>query len=528
MTATSVTAVTPATPVTPPPGRTIVERHRALLCFLLVFVALFAVLLVKNRDLFDLRIHEDGDFAANSIIIDDAEHFDLLVGNYSRQGFSHPGPADFYVQAAGEKVLHDWLGIVPEPFNGQAIAMLALNAALIALALTILAVETRSRVALVGAFAVAIVFAGAHDFVLASTWMPYVYFAPFVAFLVAGASVASGNTRFLWVLALAGGFLVHGHVEFVVFVPIMTLVALVAGARGRWRVMRESIAAHRAHWIAFAAVLGLFLFPIVLNLVLHYPGEFDEYWDYATSNQAGGHSFSAAIDYVLSFWSGDADGGLVLPLVIVGTAVLLAVNTRRAETRRFLLAALGMVALATAIFVYYASRGIDDLHSAYIGYFYWAAPLVVLFVVVAGLAPLLPRGTPWTWGALALCALVVVAAMRGDGLVNPYRGEPTLPAVVHAMADARTDRGGPLVLTLEQPADYQPMWPDALGVIVEAQRKGIRACMADRSFEFLVTSEFVCSPQDVERGTEFAFREPGRGTDPVLVTAPRSEVVLTS
>ena len=96
------------------------------------------------------------------------------------------------------------------------------------------------------------------------------------------------------------------------------------------------------------------------------------------------------------------------------------------------------------------------------------------------------------------------------------------------MADARTDRDGPLVLTLDQPADYQPIWPDALGVIVEAQRKGIRACMADRSFEFLVTSEFVCSPQDVERGTEFAFREPGRGTDPVLVLAPRSAVVLTS
>ena len=108
--------------------------------------------------------------------------------------------------------------------------------------------------------------------------------------------------------------------------------------------MRASIATHRAHWIACAAVIGLFLLPIVLNLVLHFPGEFDEYWDYATSYQAGGHGLSAAI----------------------------------------------------------------------------------------------------------------------------------------------------------------------------------------RSLEFLVTSEFVCSPQDVERGTEFAFREPGRGTDPVLVLAPRSEVVLTS
>jgi hypothetical protein len=59
--------------------------------------------------------------------------------------------------------------------------------------------------------------------------------------------------------------------------------------------MRASIATHRAHWIAFAAVIGLFLLPIVLNLVLHFPGEFDEYRDYATSYQAGGHGLSAAI-----------------------------------------------------------------------------------------------------------------------------------------------------------------------------------------------------------------------------------------
>ena len=397
-----MTSVTPATPVPPAPGRTIVERHRALVCFLLVFVALFAVLLVKNRDLFDLRIHEDGDFAANSIIIDDAEHFDLLVGNYSRQGFSHPGPADFYVQAAGEKVLHDWLGIVPEPFNGQAVAMLALNAALIALALTILAVETRSRVALVGAFTVAIVFAGAHDFVLASTWMPYVYFAPFVAFLVAGASVASGNTRFLWVLALAGGFLVHGHVEFVVFVPAMTLVALVAGARGRWRAMRESIADA----------------PGALDRVRRGPGRLP-----VPHRAQPRVALPRRVRRVLGLR--DVETGRrpqplgrdrLRPLVLVrrcrrraGVATrhrryggAARGDTRRAETRRFLLAALGMVALATAIFVYYASRGIDDLNAAYIGYFYWAAPLVVLFVVVAGLAPLLPRRTPWTWGALAL------------------------------------------------------------------------------------------------------------------------------
>jgi hypothetical protein len=114
--------------------------------------------------------------------------------------------------------------------------------------------------------------------------------------------------------------------------------------------------------------------------------------------------------------------------------------------------------------------------------------------------------------------------MRGDGLVNPYRGEPTLPAVVHAMADARTGRDAPLVLTLDQPADYEPMWPDALGVIVEAQRKGIRACMADRSFEFLVTEEFVCSADEVAAAPSSpSLRSvPMRAASLPEVRAPRS------
>ena len=61
-------------------------------------VALVAVLCVRNRFLFTTRLYEDADMGANSILIEQARHFTLLVGNYSRDHFHHPGPAYMYVQ----------------------------------------------------------------------------------------------------------------------------------------------------------------------------------------------------------------------------------------------------------------------------------------------------------------------------------------------------------------------------------------------------------------------------------------------
>ena len=95
------------------------------------------LLLAHNLKIFSKPIAENADFAANSLATIEAKHFTLLFGNYSRQGFRHPGPADFYVQAAGESLFRDVLRIVPAPWNGQLLAILILNAALLAGVVTI-------------------------------------------------------------------------------------------------------------------------------------------------------------------------------------------------------------------------------------------------------------------------------------------------------------------------------------------------------------------------------------------------------
>ena len=64
----------------------------------------------------------------------------------------------------------------------------------------------------------------------------------YVAFVVAAGSVAAGRARDAWIMALAGWFLINGHVCFLLFVPVITCAVLAAvlwprrhrlGAEGR-------------------------------------------------------------------------------------------------------------------------------------------------------------------------------------------------------------------------------------------------------------------------------------------------------
>lgn len=493
------------------------RRHPSAGVFLVCFVAVSGILLFKNRQLFTDSIHEDGDFAANSLLMNDAKHFDLLVGNYSRQGFHHPGPAAFYVQAGGEVAFHSVLRVAPTPFDGQAMAILLLYSALVALALMIVYDVTHQRLAVIVAVATVIAFCSAHALVLSSTWMPYYYFAPYFLFIVAAASVAAGNNRHLWCMAIAGGLLVHGHVEFFFFVPVIALAAIVSLVVVGHRRFSDC----RRDWIVFGAVIGIFLLPILINVVFHFPGEFGRYKDYSESSKAGGHSIREATNYVLSFWSRDPDNGYAIVALLVGIAALAAVSHPIAAARRFFVGIIAVVALTTAMFIFYAVRGVDDLSQQYIGFFYWAAPMAIMVAAAVGAVGfILDRRRP-TQIASLLAIVAVLVAMRGTGLTNDYTGSPNLPAAVSAMAAIRTDSNQPLVMNFDSSA-----WPDVVGVLVEAKRDGLRACVQDKTWNLVMTDGGICTPDEVARGSHFFFQasQPAVGT--LVSSLPFSLIIV--
>ena len=99
------------------------------------------VLLAWNSGGFFFRrpYYEYWDSAANSLFIQQAKHFQLLYGPYSRYVFNHPGAAFFYVYAFGEWFFHDLLHVVPSPVQGQLLINLCLMTAFYVAALDIFA-----------------------------------------------------------------------------------------------------------------------------------------------------------------------------------------------------------------------------------------------------------------------------------------------------------------------------------------------------------------------------------------------------
>jgi hypothetical protein len=80
--------------------------------------------------------------------------------------------------------------------------------------------------------------------------------------------------------------------------------------------------------------------------------------------------------------------------------------------------------------------------------------------------------------------------------------DPAMPAGVARMAALAAGR--PVVLRFTHDA-----WPAMTGILVQAQRSGVRACVADPNWKFMVTSQFICTPAELADGRAFRLYPPG-------------------
>ena len=493
------------------------------------FTFLFALLCVRNRFLFTTRLYEQGDAGANSILIEQAKHFTLLIGNYSREGFHHPGPAYMYVQAFGEYLFSDALHVVPTAWNAHMLSVFALDSAFVALAVGVVYGWTRSLRGAVICFAVFIAFAVAYPPIVNSDWMPYMYVPTYVVFVIAAGSVVAGRSQDAWIFALTGWFLIHGQACFLFFVPVLTLAVLAAVLWPHRRTLRASAGSfcreQRRVWVPVAVISAVFAFPIVLNLVLHWPGDFGKYISYGSSAQAGGHSLHQIAAYALWFWWPHRYAWFA-PVLLYALALAVTYWLSRGPMRRFLVALLAINVVSSLAFGVYAGVGIDDLSEYYIGYFYWSAPLVTVLVVVLGAAEAIRR-RPGTHGTrvpgfpgrvrsalaqrafalstaaavLAAAAAFVVLAVIPGTHASTNDIDESLPRVVATLA-ARAP-GKTIVLHIDHSA-----WVETTGFLVQAERSGVRACLDDPWYTFMMTKQFICTPGQAASGQAYWFYPP--------------------
>ncbi|MDN4053444.1 hypothetical protein QPK32_10170 [Massilia sp. YIM B02763] len=501
------------------------QRLPRILACALLFLLIGAALAAACWPMIQAAGTEAGDFAANSLLVQDAKRLHLLYGNYSRVGFNHPGPAILYVLAAGELLFHDWLHVVPSPFGGQLLAALLYNAAWMTL---VFAIVRRSAGALQALLFVAV-------FVLATLtidpalvngmWFPHMYFFPYAAMLAAIAPLAYGRSDTLKALAVSSGFLVNGHVSFVPMLGITLALVLAAN----WLLSRRDpalrilsrawMAAHRRTILAALGILFLFLVPLLIVTVRHFPGPVANYISFGRQNQ--GHGLQEAIDFVLVYWGAGRMplwGGL-LALVVAVLLVAVPSASRDADAgaparRRFVQGARAMgiaFAAASLALLYYAKAGVDDLSMTYVAYFYYAVPAMCLGLAALYLCRALADGAGQALACLALFGVLLACwpqARKEPNYTYNYHqaGVAELYAWLHGLPGS-----GRIVLDLQ--ADERP-WGMALAVQVHAKRRHENLVCIHENWHVSHTWPARCRPEEVAANRRYAVRVVG-APDPV-------------
>lgn len=342
-------------------------------------------------------------------------------------------------------------------------------------------------------------------------------------------------------LALSAGLCINGQAEFLLFAPVTVLLSLVGLIAAHRHDLGGIFRGRALHWAGALAVTALLAFPIVLNTVLHWPGEFGTYLAYMrilSAHHLIHHSLVFSITYMLRYWwpgvpVSTADiAGLCVGLALGILALALALRCPLPGLRRFLLWSLAMASLMTVLFVYYARRGIDDngITQAYLGYFYWAAPLLVVLVAAAGAAAYLDRRRAAILAlAVAVAGGAVIATVVPQHRDNPddppakYLGVPQLPHAVQTLAAVADGR--PIVLRIAHND-----WMDTVGMVAYADRTGLRACVVGSQWTVMFRAQSICTRDETRVGVSFWVRPVGQQMPPgslVVTTLPQTQTLVT-
>lgn len=475
----------------------------------ITFVVVAAGLLWRNRAVFTVPLYEVGDAAANSLLVNEAKVFDLLVGHYSRVGFNHPGPGVLYLQAAGEAVFFDLLGLTPAPYNGQLIAVMLLHAAVLAAVVGIVHTWCDRWPAAAVALGVLLTWYAAHEFSLAGPWIPVLVIAPFLLLLVASASVAAGQVRHLWLLAASGGLLVHAHVAFTLFVTVLATTAVLTWAVTERLGPRGLLRRGPSAWATAGVVVVAFLAPIVANTVLNWPGEIPKYLTYSEEGATGSVTLAQAVVFTRQFWIAPGPLANLVPVALIGAAAA-ASWWAPAGLRRPLGLLTGAAVLGELLVVVYALVGIDDLQQTYVALFAWSLPAALLLVLAVSLsARIQPRGLRAV-GVAVTVGIASMIALRDDDLrVRPEFSDSVPDALSAVLREA--DRR-PLLLDVASTAGP---FTGGMALLLQLERAGEPVCVINRELSVQVTPARICVPEQQARGQLVEVRDPGSASAPV-------------
>jgi hypothetical protein len=368
------------------------------------FFAFFLALLYLNSDLFYRSVVEDGDLALNALQIQRAKRFEELLGNYSRFGFHHPGPAFFYIFAAGEFVLRDLLHLVPSALNAHVIALMFVNAVFLWATIRIVHAHCPSPLLPPAGILAAIVFVATvnrtvTNGALVSIWMPYVPLFCFLLYATACASVAAGRRSHMPIGAAAGMLLIHAHVAQYLFVSVLGAAAVILCYR---RTNRQVSAPKWPVYVSLVIVV-LMGMPILVDAIINQPSNLSDIRRYVAAHPGFQNGPLLSVKYFASFllFVREPETNLVKPLsqlfddalgtpsiwlYWLGFGVLAgAAWVRRRRQRignRFVVFAAAEILGICGLFVFWAMKISGPLYN-FNGFFIYVIQLYALLLLIA-------------------------------------------------------------------------------------------------------------------------------------------------
>lgn len=493
-------------------------RRRAWWPYAVLFLLLAIVFAASNWPAIRTANVELGDFAANSLLIQDAKSLTLVHGNYSRVGFNHPGPAILYVLALGELVFYDGLHMVPSPFSGQLLAVSLYSAAWM---VAIFSIVRRS----VGSASGALLFTSAFGLALAvadynifaGIWFPHLYVLPFATMVVAASRLVFGKLDSVLALGVSTGFLLNGHVSFVAVAGIVMICVLLAnlviGRRGiAPRVLAPSFL--RAQYVPVLRLVGivlLFLVPLAIACVTDETSPVRQYLSFSKGNHH--NSLRQAATYVAGYWEGPL--GWVCNIALYVALVLLARRSRD-RVRELGVSLLAAMVGATLALLYYAKVGIDLLEYKYIGLFYYAVPAFAAALAVLSVHALWPRTRTRELGAAVLAVLAFVGTFQKIHRTPEYANQFNQPEVVK-LYEALHDLGAQerLVLDLDNTVDWGSVWTHVLGVEAYAKRRHVALFCVNKNWHISFSRAAVCTEGELAHSRHL-FVRPSAPSDAML------------
>jgi len=461
--------------------------------------AVFALVLLKiNHRLFHIPINEYFDYAANTLLIEQAKHFRLLLGNYSRWGFHHPGPAFLYIFAAGETLLYHWLHIVPAVMNAYLVTIILLNCLFVFGTIAIIAQHCKTRLFLPAAIVLAIYFVYVVNrtipgSALTSIWMPYVLLFCFLLFATLCASVAAGNIRQLPLLALTGLMLLHGHVAQPLFVGPLAALAVVAVllTQASRSGLKHFLRVNRIPLLLSLVLVVVFALPIVLDASLHKPSNLHQILAHTAEYPGAQKPWGQALKYEISFFTflphpedvlQSASAHLVArgaahPYIVVYWCFgfLLAALTagtllyQRKRPPIFLSYLAAEIVVIMLLFLFWGTRISGPLYS-FNGYFFYAVQLLILLGMMCFLLNEVTLTVRWETAAVLACAAPLLMLAGKSAFRTTEIGWPETDRLVAALP---ADLGPVQVSNLSQD------WLEVLGLVSHLKRVGHPYCVGD-------------------------------------------------